>query len=1261
MALLPPVVVRLMGDMSQLAATTAAATRDVDNAGRRMRASGAAAFNGLAKMGKGVSILAVGVAVESVKMAATFEQQTNLLVTAAGEHQANLGKVRDGILSISKETGTNWHALTEGMYQAEKAGFDFAHGGLTVLKTAAQGAREEGANLNTVVGAMTTIMQNYHMPATQSVQVMNALKTAAGGSKTTLELFAGSLSTVLPIAATSKISFQDIAGSLAVMTRQGETAAHGTQLMANSIRNLAAPNNVARKTMQQLGIDSVDVAKKLGQRGLSGTMNYLTEMTAKNSKGGMVVIDTLKKSGYAAQDAQLMLGKMSGSLKDTSKGFLDNKVSLGDFKKYIKSLPSDQAAMASQFMTLVQSSHGFSDQLKAGNPQFTTFQDQIKKMTGGANGLQTALELTGQHSGDVSAMAKKVGDSIHHASGDVEGWDSTSKLLSVRLDKMKATAQALMIEIGMKLIPVVTSVIDWFGKHKDVSIALAGVIAGILTLSVVAFAAKLAISAAQGVASMVKLGVSAVQAGARVVQGFRSAQVAGSAFSGASGTFGGILRKGFDGAVQGAKAAGGAVKGFAASVARVSASAGRAAWAGMVSGIQSVGVAMKAAAVQAMAFTRSMAASAVAGIRTAAAWVAQKVALIATTIAEKAAAVAQWALNIAMDANPIMLIVLAVAALVAGLIYAYTHFTWFKNGVDAAFHAISVGAMFVINFVKAHWQLIVVLITGPIGLAVLLVIKYWGVISRAFSAAISWCTSFVRAHWPLLVGILTGPIGLAAAMIIKYWGKISSAFSSAYQAVVGTGAKLIGWVKGLPDMVLQALGDMGMLLYQSGAKMMNGLIQGIKDKIGSVKDAASSALSAVRDYLPFSPAKKGPFSGKGWTLHSGRALMQGLADGITGGTGTVIASMLNVATATHATFANELQIASPSKKFRALGGYVMAGLVSGLTGSTARVRAATEHIARALYTNLGSGYQGLQRTVARDNAALMSLAKARDSVASRLAATQKTLSALWKSWTAERDSVSASIMQSASITTSAPDGREVNSFDVVQHMRDQVAAAAQFSASLNQLQKRGLRTDLIQQLAAAGADQAGATAKALSAASNGQIAEMNNLQNGLKSAADGTGIAVANAMYGAGIKSAQGLVKGLQSQEKAIEAQMMRIAKSMQTAIRRALGIHSPSRVFEALGQFIPQGLAKGIHGGAHHATNAVTALAGSVVGAGAFGARGLGIAGAAAGGGTIVHNHLTVRVEGSVVTEKKLVDVVQQGFLRLAMRNPQTYQPYTR
>lgn len=61
-----------------------------------------------------------------------------------------------------------------------------------------------------------------------------------------------------------------------------------------------------------------------------------------------------------------------------------------------------------------------------------------------------------------------------------------------------------------------------------------------------------------------------------------------------------------------------------------------------------------------------------------------KAAQIAYAAASKVSAAGQWALNAALSANPIGLVVLAVAALVAGLVLAYNKSETFRNIVDAA-------------------------------------------------------------------------------------------------------------------------------------------------------------------------------------------------------------------------------------------------------------------------------------------------------------------------------------------------------------------------------------------------------------------------------------------------------------------------------------------------------------------------------------------------------------------------------------------------
>ena len=58
------------------------------------------------------------------------------------------------------------------------------------------------------------------------------------------------------------------------------------------------------------------------------------------------------------------------------------------------------------------------------------------------------------------------------------------------------------------------------------------------------------------------------------------------------------------------------------------------------------------------------------------------------SIAVGIATAAQWAWNAAMTANPIAVVVVAIGTLVAGVIYCYQKFEWFKNIIDTVWNAL---------------------------------------------------------------------------------------------------------------------------------------------------------------------------------------------------------------------------------------------------------------------------------------------------------------------------------------------------------------------------------------------------------------------------------------------------------------------------------------------------------------------------------------------------------------------------------------------
>lgn len=134
--------------------------------------------------------------------------------------------------------------------------------------------------------------------------------------------------------------------------------------------------------------------------------------------------------------------------------------------------------------------------------------------------------------------------------------------------------------------------------------------------------------------------------------------------------------------------------------------------------------------------------------------------------------------------------------------------------------------------------------------------------------------------------------GRAISAVSSLLGQIRqffvNAWNSARDAVSQGVSNVINFFRDLPGRALSALGDLGNFLYSAGRNIIQGFINGIKAAAGAIGGVISDILSKARRLLPFSPAKEGPFSGRGWTLYSGMALMEALAEGLRVAGGDVI-------------------------------------------------------------------------------------------------------------------------------------------------------------------------------------------------------------------------------------------------------------------------------------------------------------------------------------------------------------------------------------
>ncbi|CPR79182.1 phage tail tape measure protein [Mycobacteroides abscessus] len=178
---------------------------------------------------------------------------------------------------------------------------------------------------------------------------------------------------------------------------------------------------------------------------------------------------------------------------------------------------------------------------------------------------------------------------------------------------------------------------------------------------------------------------------------------------------------------------------------------------------------MLAPALAAMAVS---AASAAAAMVVSGATTAGYYALVAAT---KAWTIAQWLLNAAMSANPISLIVIGIAALAAGLIYAYKHSETFRRIVDAAWKGIKEAASATVEwftntawpFLQRVWEGIKAGWTGLVDAAQ----EVWTGIRDKFNAVVDFFANLPTAIKEKAIGM---------------WDSIKDSFKSMVNALIMT-------------------------------------------------------------------------------------------------------------------------------------------------------------------------------------------------------------------------------------------------------------------------------------------------------------------------------------------------------------------------------------------------------------------------------------------------------------------------------------------
>lgn len=255
-----------------------------------------------------------GLAAVSIKAAGDLQQQVTMLVTTAGESAKNVQMVTEGIKNMAVETGTSTDQLAKGLYLIESAGYHGADG-LKVLQAAAQGAKAENADLGTVANTLTSLMADYKMSADQATAGMNGLIATVSSGKTNLQTMSLAMGNVLPIASSLHVSFDQVAGAMAIMTNGGMTAQRASMNLAFALRALGAPSTKAQGALENIGISAEQLHQVLMNQGLPAALQMIEDhLYKKFPKGSAAAVDAYKTIMGGAAGYNVALQIANGNL-----------------------------------------------------------------------------------------------------------------------------------------------------------------------------------------------------------------------------------------------------------------------------------------------------------------------------------------------------------------------------------------------------------------------------------------------------------------------------------------------------------------------------------------------------------------------------------------------------------------------------------------------------------------------------------------------------------------------------------------------------------------------------------------------------------------------------------------------------------------------------------------------------------------------------------------------------------------------------------
>jgi TP901 family phage tail tape measure protein len=777
-------------------------------------------------------------------------------------------------------------------YDGQAAALQAQHDLDTIEKKGMSSSKAWGKVSTAMLGAGAVLVGGLAL-ATKSAadfeQGLSNIRAVSGATEAEMEKIR---QTALRLGADTQYSAGEAASAMEELIKAGISTKDVMNGAADATVNLAAAGEVDLTTAAGIAANAMNTFQ-LAARDMPHVADLLAGAANASSTDVTALGEALKYAGPAASAAGLSIDDVTTSLSVFAKYGIEGSMAGTSFRGMLLNLqPSTDAAASAMRKLGILTKDGTNQFLKA-NGEYKSMADISEVLQGATEGLtkaETARYMNiifGDRAMGAAIALSREGTNGFNKMADAMGKVTAADVAAEKMDNLKGSIEQMMgsietaaIIIGTAFLPVVRAVVDFFTGLVNAFSALPGPVQTTIVAIIAAVGVLLLIAGA--VIKMI-LAIKAAQAAWVALNISFSVSPIGIIIVAIIALIAILVllykknetvRNFINAAWEGIKNAVMAVVDF------------------LVPYLSAAWEAIKAAAAAAWGFIQKYIVP-----------VLQVIWNAIQTYAKLWWAAVQLYFNLIKTVvttvwNFIKNVIIPGAIEIWGIIRTYLGLVW--KFWSTVFNAISLivkiafalikgvimGVMaFLEPFIRVAWKAISSIIKAAMKVIVPIVKVGWALLKAVTQTVWNFIKGIIQRFWPPVKAIISAGV----AFIKEKWAQlkaliaiVTGIFSRILDSINEKIDRAKEIVENLPDIIKNIFSDAGQWLYDAGKAIIQGLIDGITAMFGELKEKVESVTGFIADHFPGSPAKKGPLSDHGGyeMRHRGQALVAQLLEGI---------------------------------------------------------------------------------------------------------------------------------------------------------------------------------------------------------------------------------------------------------------------------------------------------------------------------------------------------------------------------------------------